>query len=307
MQADLGRLRIGVVGAGSVGAITAEALARTGVQNLTLLDFDSVKFINLDRLLHATAKDARAKRAKVRMLGRALRKSATADRFEATESEYSVCEEEGFRAALDCDLLFSCVDRPWPRSVLNFIAYAHLIPVVDGGIQIEVATDKKLRRADWRAHIASPERRCLECLGQYNPADVSLEREGFFDDPNYIAGLSTNHAIRRNENVFPFSLSVAGFEILQMLMMVIAPLGIANAGQQMYHFVPGLLEKHFDPCGPSCIYPTLIAMGDRTNITVTAKHAAAESARRERVRSTPARLRQVIAENLYRVADRFSD
>src|SRR5207248_3299526 len=39
VQADLARMHVGVVGAGSVGAIVAEALARTGIGRITLIDF----------------------------------------------------------------------------------------------------------------------------------------------------------------------------------------------------------------------------------------------------------------------------
>jgi len=305
-QARLARLHIGIVGAGSIGSIIAEALARTGISHVTLIDFDGVEFVNLDRLLHATFLDAAFHRSKVSVLARAMRRSATADNFLVDEVERSIAEEEGFRAALDCDVLFSCVDRPWPRSILNFIAYARLIPVVDGGIQVVVGK-RGLRRADWKAHIASPERRCLECLGQYDPGLVSAEREGYFDDPKYIAGLPADHPMRRNENVFAFSLSAAGFQILQMLMMVVAPLGIANAGEQMYHFVPGLFdEPGFHVCKENCPYPGLTAKGDGTGLVLTGKHARAERIRSARERAYQSRSwRHRVAEYVQERLDQF--
>ena len=52
-QSDIARLRIGVVGVGSVGCMVAEALARIGVEKLVLIDPDKVEMHNLDRLLYA--------------------------------------------------------------------------------------------------------------------------------------------------------------------------------------------------------------------------------------------------------------
>jgi len=280
-QADLARLHIGVVGAGSVGALIAEALARTGVERVTLIDFDNVETLNLDRLLYAT--DADVGRAKVDVLAAALRRSATAERFTLTPIEYSICEERGFRTALDCDLLFSCVDRPWARSVMNFIAYAHLIPVVDGGIAVRVTGQKRLRRADWRAHVAAPSRRCLACLEQYDAGIVQAEREGHFDDPSYIQGLPENHPVRRNENVFAFSMGAASLQLLQALSMIIAPLGISNPGEQLYHFTTGCLDVESPRgCDSTCPYPELIARGDCTGLVVTGTHQRAQEARESR-------------------------
>ncbi|MBZ5538443.1 MAG: ThiF family adenylyltransferase [Acidobacteriia bacterium] len=270
VQYDLARLRIGVVGAGSVGSMVAESLARTGVRRLTLIDFDRVEAVNLDRLLHATRLDAALHRPKVKVLGRAIRKSATSESFVVDESVKSVVEEDGFRDALDCDLIFSCVDSPWARHVLNFIAYAHLIPVVDGGILVRATKRRKLKSADWRAHIASPERRCLVCVGQYDIGLVQAEREGYFNNARYIEGLPQDHFLLRSENVSAFSMNVAGLQLLQMLMMVVAPLGVANLGQYSYHLVPGIFEEpNFEGCKTECPFPRILARGDKTGLLVT--------------------------------------
>jgi molybdopterin/thiamine biosynthesis adenylyltransferase len=281
-QADLARLRIGVVGVGNVGAIIAEALARTGVQHVRLLDFDTVKTINLDRILHATERDVRMARSKVEMLARALRRSATAAEPIIEPMELSVVEEDGFRAALDCDVLFSCVDRPWPRSVLNFIAFAHLIPVVDGGIRVQTTGDK-IVSADWKAHVAAPERRCLECLGQYDPNLVTAERFGQLDDPHYLDGLPAGHPILANENVFAFGLGAGSLEALQLLLMVAAPGGISDVGAQNYHFKTGAIDLETRDCEPHCLYSNeYLGLGDDADLTVTGRHEAAERERVER-------------------------
>ncbi|MBZ0317911.1 MAG: ThiF family adenylyltransferase [Anaerolineae bacterium] len=283
-QSQLANLTVGIVGAGSVGSIVAEALARMGIGHIRLLDFDSVEKVNLDRLLFATRRDALLKKSKVEVIAKAIRQTATAGQFTVEPLEWSIVEESGFQVALDCDVLFSCVDRPLARSVLNFIAYAHLIPVVDGGIMVRVnERTQKLKHADWRTHIAIPDRPCLECLEQYDPGQVSSERDGFLDDPAYIAGLPHAHWAKRNENVFAFSLSVASFEVLQFLSLIVAPSGINNPRAQMYHFITAGLDKNdLDACKSRCLYPGYTARGDHAGISVTSHHLAAEKEREKR-------------------------
>lgn len=50
---ELPRLRICVVGIGGVGSWAAEALARTGVGHITMIDHDDVSISNINRQLHA--------------------------------------------------------------------------------------------------------------------------------------------------------------------------------------------------------------------------------------------------------------
>jgi hypothetical protein len=282
VQANLARLRVGVVGLGSVGSIIAEALARMGIERLRLIDFDAVEILNLDRILNTRRSDAAAGKAKVITAAAALRESATAARFDVEPVEFSVVETEGFAAALDCDLLFSCVDRPWPRYALNVAAYAHLIPVIDGGIVVSQTRNGKMRGADWRAHVAAPGRRCLECLGQYDPAAVELEREGRLDDPSYVRQLRDDHPTKRNENVFAFSVGCAGLELSQLVSLIAAPGGVADVGAQLYHLSTGSLERDDADCLSDCFFAgRLLARGDRA-IDPTGRHRVAEEARERR-------------------------
>lgn len=270
-QADLARLRVGVVGAGSVGGFIAEALGRTGVEDVMILDFDVVEEHNLDRLVYATRADIG--RPKVEVLAEHLQARATAEPFMAERILAAVYEEEGFRAALDCDVLFACVDRPWGRYILNLIAYAHLIPVIDGGIAVRTNRHGKLSAADWRAHTATVGRPCLHCLGQYDPGYVQTEREGMLDDPTYIAGLPKDHPLKARENVFAFSMACASMQTLQMLSYVIAPLELSNPGPELYHFVGSFMEPpDVRACRVDCVYPTLVATGDHCGVCATGRH-----------------------------------
>ena len=204
-QDIISRCRIGIVGLGSVGCIVAEALARIGVSEVTLIDPDRVEEHNLDRLLYGTRKDIG--KLKVNLAAQAMRRNATAERILITSLPIALQSEMAYKAALDCDVLFSCVDRPVPRDVLNYIAQAHLIPVIDGGIAVQSDRRKdRLFSAHWRASLVTPYHRCMRCSGQYNSSMVVMELDGSLDDPSYITNLSPDEN-GGAQNVFPFSLA----------------------------------------------------------------------------------------------------
>ncbi len=136
---------------------------------------------------------------------------------------------------------------------------------------------------EWRAHLAAPGRACLECLGQYDPALVPVERAGLLDDASYLAGLDEDHPVRRNENVFPFSAAAAASETLQLLSAVIAPGGVGDVGAHLYHFATGTLDRRTDGCRPGCPYSgALLGLGDTHPFDITGEHSAADAARAAR-------------------------
>ncbi len=267
-QADLTRLRVGVVGIGSVGGFIADSLARTGFEDIVPIDFDSIEEHNLDRLCYATRKDIG--KPKIEVLARHLAGCATAERCRIDPVAGAVYQEQVFRKALDCDLLFSSVDRPWGRHVLNFIAYAHLIPVIDGGIRVRTNRLGKIAAADWRVCTATIGRPCLQCVGQYDPGLVQTEREGHLDNPSYIEGLPDHHPLKSRQNVYAFSMSCASMQVLQMLALTLSPCDQPNPGEQVYRFVGGSMdEPKYGTCHPECLFTSIIARGDTTGIKVT--------------------------------------
>jgi Dinucleotide-utilizing enzymes involved in molybdopterin and thiamine biosynthesis family 2 len=282
-QEDFSRLKIGIVGLGSVGSIVAEILSRTGISDFTLIDFDAVEEKNLDRLTNVFKEDIG--RAKVLAIADGIRKSASAPQIKINCCEYSICEKQGFEAALNCDILFSCVDRPWPRQVLNFIAYAHLIPVIDGGILVR--TNKRntnIIGADWKAQTVGYKRACLECIGQYKTENAVLEISGKMDDPEYIKGLDKSKFLDAHENVFAFSSHLASMEVLQMLTLFIAPSDINDVGQQLYHFVLGTMDMERNiECHENCFFQSIIGRGDLSGVTVYTEHKVAVKSRELRL------------------------
>ena len=280
-QQVIGSLRVAVVGAGSVGSQIVESLARTGFGDLVVMDYDAVEDHNLDRILNATTDHADTGQLKARVAAEAALAHGTHPRIRVTWSNHSAIERIGIADLKDCDLIFCCVDRPAGRASLNALAYAHLIPVVDGGVMVTPGR-RFMRGAEWRAHVAAPGRRCLECLGQYEPGLVQADRDGLLDEPSYLAELPPDHVLNRNQNVFAFSAAAAAEQVLAALRMLVAPAGMADVGAQTFHFATGTVDLDTAACNPGCIYSAATASADAGGRPVGHRHVPAEKARASR-------------------------
>lgn len=276
-QLDLVRRRVLIVGAGSVGLDVLVRLAASGVRQLTVMDFDVVELKNLDRLIGATSRDAHLKRPKIHVARREATAAATSRNFRIQASDRSVCEPEGQQLALDHDLIFSCVDRPWPRAVLNSLAYSDLIPVIDGGIAIDAFDSGEMRNATWRSHVIRPGRSCMSCNRQLDLGSVALEQHGLLDDPEYINGMPQARK-PANPNVAPLSVNVVASLFAQYVSFSIAPCGFGDPGPTQYVLSTHHHERRGDTTSPHCPIEAAEVVGDN-RVCLTGIHHDADNKR----------------------------
>ena len=282
MQADVARLRVLVVGVGTVGLDLAIRLVQAGTQHVSVMDFDTVKVLNLDRLVTATRFDAAMLRSKIYVALRAMRAAATATEPVLTGYDLSICEPGGLRVALDHDVIFSCVDRPWPRAVLNQLAYSDLIPVIDGGLAIEPFPRGGMRNATCRTHVLTPGRPCMQCSGQIDGAQVARDRAGLFDNETYIrnAGLR----LPGRQNVSLLAPSVTASMLAQFVSLAVAPGGFGVPAPLRFSLSTHTLEHMSAETLAGCTYEQTLCGGDRRP-DLTSRDRSAEEARQMRAAS----------------------
>ncbi|MCW2751025.1 MAG: hypothetical protein JWR83_2135, partial [Aeromicrobium sp.] len=276
VHANLTRRKVLVVGAGSVGLDVATRLAATGMLHVGVMDFDKVEPGNLDRLIGATPADAACQRDKIFVAERVMRSAATADAPSFRFHPLSICEPGGLRVALDYDLIICCVDRPWPRVVLNQIAYTDLVPVIDGGISIDVFPDGDgMRNATWRSHVLRPGRACLVCNGQVDVSEAALDIQGLLDDATYIAGADRRPG--EGQNVALLSISAAASLLAQFVSFNVAPGGIGDPGPLQYLLSTHTLEHLGCTTRQNCPYEQAEGLGDARQV-LTDEHPSAHVA-----------------------------
>jgi hypothetical protein len=175
---QLSRMRIGVVGAGGTGSLVVELLARAGLKDILLFDFDLADITNMNRVLHLRQTDVANQRRKADRLREVIAESGL-------PACVSIDEVGDIRNATSaerlttCDVLIGCVDRDWPRLVLCEVSYQYLIPYIDIGTEIGLSNGE-VGSLDVRASFIHPGAPCLVCRGI-----VSLERvrlEGYTDE-----------------------------------------------------------------------------------------------------------------------------
>lgn len=291
LHSEITRQRVLVVGVGSVGLDIVQRLAATGLLEIGVMDFDHVEELNRDRMIGATRRDARLRRRKIDVAARLAHRAATARKLTVNRHADSVCTPTGLTAALDYDIIFSCVDRPWPRAVLNSIAYADLVPVIDGGIAIDTLPTGGMRGATRRVQSVVPGRPCLACSAQISMAEVALEMGGDLDNPEYIRR-SGREAVSGRPNVAALCAGVSSSQLEQFVSLLAHPGGQPVSGPLRFSLSTQYLEHLPHTTQPHCRVEQELAVGD-ARIDLTRISAVPASRERESLRSGPRLVRRL--------------
>lgn len=175
-------LRVGVVGCSGTGGVVAELLARNCVGEMVLVDADRMEEKNLNRVLNAFARDARAGALKVEVVGRAVRKLGM--RIKVEKIPARTPEPAALAALKTCDVIFGCVDSAEGRYHLDCLSAAYLIPYFDVGVRLDADGRGGISHAVAAANYVRPGGESLLERGVYTPDQVRAEglRRG---DPEY--------------------------------------------------------------------------------------------------------------------------
>lgn len=169
-QELLSELQIGIIGMGGTGSAVAEQLAREGIKNLIIADYDKFEPSNLTRLYGSYQNTKRE--YKVDIVKKNIKKIQT-DVNVKTIPE-NIISQKILKDFKNCDVIFSCTDRHAPRSVLNELAHQYFIPVIDVGVGIDTKEDK-IEGGSVRVSLSSPSIPCLYCIGIINSEQILSE------------------------------------------------------------------------------------------------------------------------------------
>lgn len=230
IQSLLSRLTIGIAGVGGTGSAVFEQLVRLGVGRVIVVDPDVFDHTNVNRVYGSRLTDAGVNKVDIAL--RSSRMIGVGTRVETVPG--TVTSKEVAQALRSCDVVFSCTDDQWGRSILTRLAVWYLVPVFDLGVLVD-AVGGMIGSIFGRVTTLLPGRACLFCRGRITSDRVraeviavtnpelaeQLRREG------YLVGLD-----EPSPAVIPFTTSVAAAAVTEFLHRLTGCLGADRSSSE---------------------------------------------------------------------------
>lgn len=236
-QASLGATRVVVVGAGGVGMLVVQYLARLGVGHIIVVDPDRVAPSNLPRLPEATRLDAmefldrqsmpqflrrlgrRMASPKVRVARRIARRANRDVVLEAVVGD--IADDRVAALAKDADFVFLAADTMLARDVVNQLSYQYLVPALQIGskVVLDPTNGTVIDTFAVVRHLGLTPG-CMRCAGLIDPVRLAEEavgdpdqvrRQRYVDDPDVeVPSVITLNALATGFAANDFMLSAVG-------------------------------------------------------------------------------------------------
>jgi hypothetical protein len=190
-QAVFGQMSVAVVGLGGIGSILVELLGRLGVGHLVVIDPEKIDPTNLHRLPAARRLDAMVwlqregapgflKRLgeilstpKTRLAARNVRRANRTTKV--TKLRCDVADPRAIAALTGVDWIFLAADTNMARHATNAVVHQYLVPGVQVGVSIPVATDGEVGEAHVAIRPLLPGRVCQWCEDLIDPSELALD------------------------------------------------------------------------------------------------------------------------------------
>jgi len=176
---NLSQKHVMICGVGGVGSYAAEALGRTGVGRITLVDFDDICLTNVNRQLHALSSTVGQAKVEV-MAARLLDINPAADI--AAVKEFFTRENAGRLLTPHPDYVLDAIDHFTAKAALITVCRERNIPVISSMGAANKLDPTKIQVADISAtrncRMARSMRKILRKAGIESGVQVVYSTEG---------------------------------------------------------------------------------------------------------------------------------
>ena len=211
--ADMGPVLL--AGAGGMGSIIAEALLRSGVHALDIVDDDRVSLSNLNRWQGGEPADIGV--SKVRRLAARLRRMFPDARVRAFD--HSLFDPRVQALLAQTSVVVGALDNDEARRVMNRAASQYIVPYFDAGVAVQKAEQGWDFRTRFFA-VLPGHTPCMECT-QLVLFDREATAEAFMDErtarAHRAAGYVAGHQELDAPSVYALNLRAAGLLVTEFL------------------------------------------------------------------------------------------
>lgn len=253
-----------VIGCSGTGTPLIEALVRSGIGRIILIDPKAVRDVNLSRLLNVFEADVG--KPKVDVLKAVITNMGFKTDVIAIAKD--IASTTAVREAAGADVIFGCMDSAKGRHVANRLASYYLIPYFDIGVQIVADGNGSVDQVYRALHYIQPGGSSLLNRGVYTTEELRAEALAANDPDAYAEQRERGYLINVTESrpaVIALNMAASGDAVMDFLARIHPFRAVGNApyAYQGFSYVnmAAYEERETNPCP---VMGRLLGRGDAT-------------------------------------------